>query len=324
MGGLFESNTASKYNTQQKQMTKKATKKALKHIDYAETDKYLADEYKRLQDGGGFRPSNYSGPGHNIGINKKGNITMTRTGEAQGFMDRLLSGLDTDEGAFGSLLSQISPGFGRFSKATSERFDQDRDRAVGNLREQLAKRRVLGASFANDQIGSLERQYLMDKEEAMSKALLQELEMTNQVIQARSEARNKTISTGLSQIQFETGIGADLQKSVMSNMHDISMAMTDIAKLRASLNQNAQLAKATTAAGLAMPGLNSQTEFAQLESQEKAAPGQLLGTLAGAAIGGLTGGGLGIPGGLVNNLSAQLGGSGGWSTTVTPEIASLK
>lgn len=293
MGGLFEDDTAKKYNAQQQQMTKKATKRALRQIDYSKSDKYLADEYKRLQDGGGFRPSNYSGPGHNIGIDANGNVTMTRTGEAQGIMDRLLNGMDTDEGAFSSLLSQIAPGFGRFSRATSERFDQDRDRAVGNLREQLARRRVLGASFANDQIGSLERQYLMDKEEAMSKALLQELEMTNQVIQARTDARVKSVQTGFNQIQFETGVGAELQKAAMSNMHDISMAMTDIAKLRASLSQNAQIARANTVSGLAMPGLNSQTEFAQLESQEKAAPGQLLGTIAGAAVGGLTGGGFG-------------------------------
>jgi hypothetical protein len=324
MGGLFSSDTASKYNKKQQQQITKAQKSNKDTIGKAfkKGDRVLEAEYNRLQDGGGFRPANYTGPGHNIAIDQNGNINMGRTGEAQGVMDRLLSGMDTDEGSFGALLSQITPGFGRLSQARGAQIDADRERGVGNLREQLAKRRVLGASFANDQIGSLERQYMMDKDKALAESLTQELEMTNNVIQARSEARVKSVSTALNEIQFETNVGAQLMQSVMSNMHDLTMAMTDIAKLRASLGLQAGLGVANANTTLANTGIGSQTEFANLESQEKAAPGQLLGSIAGMALGGWASGGFGGLGSLLGGSTASAVNAG--TSAAGSAAASLK
>lgn len=313
MTGLFASDTAKKYNRRQQAMTKDATKKALRQFGN-EYDDVLSREYTRLQDGGGFRPASYTGPGHNINIDANGAINMGRTAESQGFMDKLLAGLGTDENAFTELLSQIRPGFGRLSAERGREVDQARERGVSNLRDQLAKRRVLGASFANDQIGSLERQYMMDKDKVLAEAWQQEMEATTQALTARSAARNQTISTALNEIQFETGVGAQLLQQVSSSMQDMQMAMVDIAKLRGSLMLQRDVAKAGVTANLAMPGLNSQTEFANLESQEKAAPGQLLGSIIGMGISG--GFGNIIPGGLGNYASAAFGGSGGWNTTV--------
>lgn len=284
MSSLFESDTASKYNAQQTQMIKKQQKKALKEIN---TDPIVADltaEKDRLQKQG-LLPVSYTGPGHFIGFDSGGNITMNRTGEAQGFMDKLLSGMATDEAGFGSLLSQIAPGFGRLTMARGQEIDNARDRAVGNLREQLAKRRVLGASFANDQIGSLERQYMLDKDKALAESIVQEMEMTNQVIQARSEARNKAISTGLAEIQFETGVGAQLTQSVSANLQNLQTAMTDLVKLAATISAQGQIAKGNISANLGNTGIASQTDFANLESQEAAGFTNFLGTAAGAAAG---------------------------------------
>jgi hypothetical protein len=310
MGGLFASDTANKYNKQQAAMTAAATKKSLKQFTN-EYDDILENQYNKLLDGGGFRPVSYTGPGHNINIDGGGNINMGRTAESQGFMDRLLAGLGNDENAFTELLSQIRPGFGRLSDMRGREVDQARERGVSNLRDQLAKRRVLGASFANDQIGSLERQYMMDKDKVLAEAWQQEMEATMQALTSRTQARNQTITTALNEIQFETGVGAQLLQQVSSSMQDMQMAMVDIAKLRGSLMLQRDIAKSGIVSNLAMPGLQSQTEFANLESQEKAAPGQLLGSLAGMAIGGFTGGlgGFGALGSMLGGAQQIAGGA---------------
>lgn len=306
MGGLFSTDTASKYNNKQQKQIKKAQSANKDTVNkwYRKGDSVLSSEYNRLLDGGGFRPANYSGPAHNINISDEGNITMGRTGEAQGVMDRLLNGMDVDEGAFSSLLADIAPGFGKLTKARSEAIDNDRMRATSNLREQLAKRRVLGASFANDQIGSLERQYMQDKDKAIAESITQELEMTNNVIQARSQARQESTSQAFSQMQFETNVGAQLMQSVMSAFQQLQQSMTDIAKLRGTLALQAGTSLAGNNTQLANTGISSQTEFANLESQEKAGPANFLGGLLGAGIGLIGSGGLSGLGSAASAVSA--------------------
>ncbi len=307
MSGIFGGGTADKYNNKQAKMIKDQQNKALDQIDLRKATQGLDAEYKRLQDGGGFRPVSYTGPGHNIGISSTGAISMNRTPEAQGFMDQLMNGLGTDESGFSNLLSQIAPGFGKLSTARGQEIDNAREKAVGNLREQLAKRRVLGASFANDQIGSLERQYMQDKDAALADSITKEMDMTNQVLQARTQARNQTITTGLNEIQFESNIGAQLLQTTSANMQNLQSAMTDLVKLKATIIGQGQIAKGNISANLGNTGIAAQTDFANLDSQEQAAPGQLLGTILGAGLGGwATGGFSGI-----GNLFGTAGAGGG-------------
>lgn len=122
--------------------------------------------------------SNISTPGFNLALGgapsltRKGFNPLTAerglTGQIEGLRSRLQSalprsiassrtavrgGLSRSEllrSDIGALRSTLTPGFGRLSEERQKSIRDARDEAVGNLRESLSRRRVLGSSFADD------------------------------------------------------------------------------------------------------------------------------------------------------------------------------
>src|SRR4029078_12200679 len=169
------------------------------------------------------------------GIDANGNVTLNRTGEAQDYMDSLRQGLSTDESAYAGLLGQIAPGFGLLSQSAEQTLQNAKAKSVGDLQAQLAQRRILGSSFANDQVASVANQYDQDIQRAKDEALVQELQMTQAVINDRVTARLNTVGTALNQINYESGIKAQLTQTAYTTMANAKLALADMAKTMASL-----------------------------------------------------------------------------------------
>jgi len=232
-----------------------------------------------------IKPVSFAGPGLGINISSTGDITMNRTPEAQGVMDRLLSGMNVDEAAYSDLLSQIRPGFGRLTDARTKEISRAAERAVGNLRDNLARRNMAGASFAEQQIGSLQAEFAALEDKARAESIVEELKMTNDVISSRTQARNQSIATAWDQIQFEGNLGGQLLQSVMAGMNNAQMAMVDLAKTIADVKLQIQKARAGVITDFGTTFTSQGSEFADIASQEAAGPGQLIGTATGTALG---------------------------------------
>ena len=283
MGNLFGS-AAEDGQRQLRADTKKYTKKGLKQLNSRPILSRLDAERERLRTQG-ITPFSYQGPGYGINIDNTGNIGMTRTAESQGVMDRLLGGLSTDEAAYGDLLSQITPGFGRLSNARRDEIERAAQKGVGNLRDQLARRRVAGSSFANDQIGSLRAEYDALKEKSLAESMVQELQMTQDVIGARTNARNATISQAFQNIQFEGNLGGQLMQSVLGNMNNLQMAQVELAKTAALIQADIQKARANVVTTMGSTMTGQASDFANIQAQIDAGPGQLIGQIGGTALG---------------------------------------
>ena len=59
-------------------------------------------------------------------------------------------GLGDYANQLGSLREQLTPGFGALTQARVDRLEHQKSKAVGDLRENLARRRIGGSSFAGD------------------------------------------------------------------------------------------------------------------------------------------------------------------------------
>jgi hypothetical protein len=224
-------------------------------------------------------------PGYNLSTGMKNGVAfgnMSRTGETQGFMDRLLAGLGSDENSYRDLLSQIRPGFGRLSEANQSMIKNQYAERYGNLRDQLAKRRVLGASFADAELerNNLERDQQMRL--AMGESMVQELKMTGDVLKAQTDSRNNAISTAFSQLQFEGNMGINLTNMVMTSMNNNLEAQQDLIKLAASIKMQGALGAGNIKGSLAGQVAGSFPQFAELQAQEDAGPMNFLGTVLGA------------------------------------------
>lgn len=230
-------------------------------------------------------PTSLSGGGLNISSNGKG-IDLTQSNSVKNAIANLNSGLTTDTNAYNGLLSQLHPGFGAITQARRNAINNQYQKNFGDLQSQLQSRRIAGSSFANSQLSNLQAQQAQDLAAADAQSFEDELNATTQLIQQRTNARTTAITDALSQANFETGVGASLLSQFQQSAQNTQSLMTDLAKTNAALTVSAKT-------GIANNQITSGTNIANIQGQEAAGFGQLVGTIGGLALGGPFGGSLG-------------------------------
>lgn len=91
-----------------------------------------------------------------------------------GDMGALRGNLVPLRGDLAQLRADTRPGFGRLSAARVKAIKDAGSESIGNLRESLARRNVLGSSFANDAISRQQMAIGQEVERASAEALVQE------------------------------------------------------------------------------------------------------------------------------------------------------
>lgn len=113
---------------------------------------------------------------------------------------------------------RVTPGFGELTTARLSEIESARQRAVGNLRENLARRRLAGSSFAQDALARAEREFGQAAATARAESFLQELDITTQLIQQEFADRQSAIERGISELNLETELGARLLSGVSGEL----------------------------------------------------------------------------------------------------------
>lgn len=156
----------------------------------------------------------FTPPGINAGGLKatfgEGGVTVNSSAERQG----LVSGLAGQSGAFANTIAQlrdmVTPGIGGLTKSRLEQIENARLAATGNLRDNLARRRVLGSSFGQDALARAELEFGKEKERVAAESFLQELEATTQLVQQEFTARRDEFQTQLTELNLEATLASTL------------------------------------------------------------------------------------------------------------------
>ena len=170
------------------------------------------------------------------GTGGSGTFNLTRGEGSNRAIESLVGATQSATRGFKDLRSQVRPGFGRFTQSAIESIRGAADKTVGNLREELSKRRVIGSSFAQREIASTEAEFGRLEEQARSEALLAEIGATGKLIGMEFEAAITGITSILKQFNFESGIAA-------------SLAINASAQLNANLTAQGEAQAAQQAAG---------------------------------------------------------------------------
>lgn len=112
--------------------------------------------------------------------------------------------------ATGGLRSRVAPGVSDLRAARLAEIEDARSSAVGNLRENLARRRVLGSSFGADAVSRAEAEFGRERDRVAAESFLQELELTNNLLQQEFTARRAAFQTGLDELNLEAQIATSL------------------------------------------------------------------------------------------------------------------
>lgn len=229
--------------------------------------------------GGGPSVSGFSGGGL-TGSFGGGRFNVSSNQNRRDLVGGLAATFPELAGQIGRLRGQVTPGIGALTTARLGQLDDIRRRTVGDVRENLQRRRVLGSSFAQDAIARTESEFARQADTIRAESFLQELDLTNQFIQAEFEARRGEFQTQLDELNLQADIASRLSSGVTQQ-----------------LGANARLKQKLAAEASAGAGRFFGQSFEPFTN-----------ALAGAFSGG--GGGVGVPsgGGLVSrpNISASL------------------
>ena len=188
-----------------------------------------------------------SSPGYRMStqLDEKGtgvNSFIQRTGTApqQAFdsrFPRMLGDIDTLRGG-------LTPGFSNLRAARLASVDNARNRAMGNLRENIALRRLSGSSFGEDTLIRAEREFAQAEADEQGKSFLEELNANLTVIREESAQ----VYNALQREMAEAGMSANF----ISTMGQVISNNQQFAE-QAVLNQEAGAAKlAGTLAGFGL------------------------------------------------------------------------
>jgi len=159
-------------------------------------------------------------------FDKFGRITVSPNAARTSLVGGLSKSLSATAGRFRTLGEKVRPGFSEFRKAGLQNLRGQRRRVVGDLRENLARRRVAGSSFASDAISRAEAEFQQREDEFTSQTFLQEIDTQAKLIQTESEFARAAIETTLAELNLETEVALQLTGLANSGLSQLGAAQT--------------------------------------------------------------------------------------------------
>lgn len=153
----------------------------------------------------------FTAGGLSTDIGDSGRITVFSSGERR----RRISELANIFGGTAEELSGIReltrPGFSAFREAGLGQIENRRTAAVGNLRDNLARRRVLGSSFGQDTVARTEAEFAQEAGQFAAATTLQELDTFRALTERISEFQQNEVLTFLNEMNLQVDVARGLQ-----------------------------------------------------------------------------------------------------------------
>lgn len=158
---------------------------------------------------GSFAPAGINAGGLSSTF-RGGNLGITPSAERLGFVNDVSNTFGALGDELGLLRSKVAPGISDLRATRLAEIENARNRSIGDLRDSLQRRRVLGSSFGADAISRAEAEFGQARAKVAGESFLQELEASNQLLQAEFGARRSAIQTKLDELNLEANLAATL------------------------------------------------------------------------------------------------------------------
>ncbi len=157
----------------------------------------------------GFKPTGFKGGGINAKFNKK-KVKVTADEERTGRVSSLASVFSEGARGIRRLLSRVAPGFSSLRTSRLNNLRDIRQRTIGSLSDNLAKRRVSGSSFGNDTLVRAEREFAREEDEIIAETTLAEIGATVDLIKQSTAFAAQAVQTFINELNLEANIGLQL------------------------------------------------------------------------------------------------------------------
>lgn len=157
-----------------------------------------------------FRAPGFTAGGLSAVADDGGNYRVTADPGRIGLVSDLAGQFGAQAGELGGLRERVAPGVSDLRSARLAEIENARTSAIGNLRENLQRRRVLGSSFGQDTLSRAEAEFGKERDRVAAESFLQELELTNNLINQQFEASRGEFSTKLNELNLQADLAAKL------------------------------------------------------------------------------------------------------------------
>lgn len=164
-----------------------------------------------------FQPVGINAGGLTGNVNKT-SATVSASGERQGLVGSIAATFPEQAKQIADLRSQVTPGFGALTTSRLQQIENSRQQAIGNLSQNLASRRVLGSSFAQDTLARANAEYGQQAADAAAQSFLQELDLNNQLLQEQFSAQRGEYQTKLDELNLEANAATQLASQATAQL----------------------------------------------------------------------------------------------------------
>ena len=195
----------------------------------------LADSASTLRN---YKPLNFTTPGY-TGTTNNGTFNLTRSPELNTALTGQSNAFGTAAAGFGNLLTQVQPGYDKLTASQLAENENKRRSAIGNLRENLQRRRVLGSSFAQDAVTRANLAYEQNAQQIEATNFINSLNASADLYSKQATAQANQFGTLLNQFNLESNIATNMTTSMnqisASNSQLLANLYADYAGAQASI-----------------------------------------------------------------------------------------
>jgi len=192
-----------------------------------------------------YTPPGFSAGGLNATFGNNG-YTVSPSAGRSAAVGSVANTFGQQANALGQLASTVTPGFSALRSAQMSTLNNQRTAALGNLRQNLASRRVLGSSFAQDSLARADQDYQQTAANVQAQTYLQELQSSQQLIQQQYTAARGEFQTSIDEMNLEANLASSLTQKASSSLESAAQTQADLD------------AKAAAGTGSFFGGLGSQ------------------------------------------------------------------
>lgn len=126
--------------------------------------------------------------------------------------------------------TDIDSPLARMGELTQQRIADVERRTIGTLRDQLARRRVLGAGFAQDAIARAGAEFARESAEAEAQTALQRVDIETQLIERETALNMQSFNVAMESMNMEAVLGAQF----VTDANDLMLRASEL-RLEAAL-----------------------------------------------------------------------------------------
>jgi hypothetical protein len=174
-----------------------------------------------------YTPSSFSTPGTSATF-KNNKYTVSDSPAVTSDINSLSSLYKELGTKYGTLADQVTPGYNDLLKSQLTDINDTATRSIGNLAQNLRSRRILGSSFGNDTITRAQNEFAKTRAQTIADTFLKSLDANQQLIGKQYAANTQAVQTGLTQLNFDSSLAAQLASGANSAMASAAVAQAQL------------------------------------------------------------------------------------------------